>query len=300
MCDRTRAVPGGCAAIDEYGLVEPSSPAADVSMYRIDGTCANERGSSARNRIGAVHTKDSCPPSFVLPESTSERDVVGSTTKVESLPNMRGFHADLAITERWSCIRRDYLPSRKRYKPSIMGPGAETVRRKGDSFPCPTPANSSQEEVIRLALDINPFERLLANDLSPTEQACASYNCLNPRRAKRHRRRITKHLEFLSEIIRSRQIHLSNSLPELAPARKLHIPLICNLVRQLGCADKSLSGDLVRGVPIVGVIPRTSTLPAKETPAAMNLHDVKGAVRTTNEKVLKSLSKSTVLLLKQK
>ena len=162
------------------------------------------------------------------------------------------------------------------------------------------PGKCSQGDVIRLALDINPFERLLGNALSPVEQACVSYNCLNPRRAKRLRRRIIKHVEFLSESLRASQIHLSNSLPELAPARKIHIPLIRNLVRQIDYTDKSLSGDLIRGMPIVGVIPRTSTLPVNETPATMDLHDVKGAMRTTNDKVLKSLSKSTVLPPKQK
>ena len=58
--------------------------------------------------------------------------------------------------------------------------------------------------------------------------------------------------------------------------------------------------DLARGMPIVGDIPLKATLPTKETPVAMSLHDVLGAVRETNQKALKSLSKSTKLLLKQK
>ena len=156
-----------------------------------------------------------------------------------------------------------------------MDSGAATVRRKGDSFPCLIPGNGSQEEAVRLALDINPFERLLDNALSPAEQARVSYNCRNPLRAKRHRRRVIEHLEFHSESLRSSQIQLSNSLPELAPARSLHIPLIRRLVRELEYTDKSLSTDLIRGMPIVGVISQTSTLPAKETPATMSLHDVK-------------------------
>ena len=155
MRDRTRAVPGGCAATVDCGLAEPSSPAEAGPMYRIGGTCANERGPSAHNRIGAVHTKESCPPSFVLPEATSERDAVGPMPKFTRLPNMRGSPSDLAITEWERFIRHDYVPSRKRYKPSVMDYGAAMVQRKGDSFPCLIPGNSSQEEAIRLALDID-------------------------------------------------------------------------------------------------------------------------------------------------
>ena len=158
------------------------------------------------------------------------------------------------------------------------------------------PGNSSKEEAIRLALDINPFERLLDSALIPVEQACASYNCLSPFRAKRHRRRVATHLEFPSESLRPSQIQLSNSPPELAPARKLHIPIIHSLVRRLNYTDESLATDLVIGMPIGGVIPRTSTLPAKVAPVTMNLHDVRGGARATNTKVLNSISGSAVFL----
>ena len=50
------------------------------------------------------------------------------------------------------------------------------VRRKGDPFPCFIPEGSSQEDPIRLALEINPFEKLLAIALSPADQACVNYN----------------------------------------------------------------------------------------------------------------------------
>ena len=90
VCGRTRVVPGGCAATNERGAIEPSSPAESVPMYRTDGTRANERGPNAHKRIGAVRKKDSCPPGFAPPEATSERDVVGPMPMVISLPNMRG------------------------------------------------------------------------------------------------------------------------------------------------------------------------------------------------------------------
>ena len=54
------------------------------------------------------------------------------------------------------------------------------------------------------------------------------------------------------------------------------------------------------GIPIVGAAPQTSTLPAKATHASMNLHGAKLDVRSADEKVLNSLSKSTVLLPRQK
>ena len=80
----------------------------------------------------------------------------------------------------------------------------------------------------------------------------------------------------------------------LAQARKLHIPLIRSLSWEIGYDGESLATDLGDGMRMVGLIPRTSSLPAKEAPAAMILLGARGAVRAASAKVLKSLSKSTV------
>ena len=117
---------------------------------------------------------------------------------------------------------------------------------------------------------------------------------------KRHRHRVIRHLEALSVRLNPAQERLAGKLTDSAPSRKLHIPLICALTKHLSYPDTSLMADLARGMPIVGDIPLKATLPTKETPATMSLHDVRGAVRVTNQKVLKSLEKSTKLLLKQK
>ena len=93
---------------------------------------------------------------------------------------------------------------------------------------------------------------------------------------------------------------LSNNLPVLAPARNLRIPLIQHLISDLNYADESLARDLVMGMPIAGVIPRTSALPSKVNAATMNLPDVKCSVRTTNTAILDSISNSTNIRLKQK
>ena len=154
---------------------------------------------------------------------------------------------------------------------------------------CLIPGNNSHADALRLELDINPFDRLLANALSPVEKAFISYNCMNLLRVKQIRRRVIKDLDVHSASQRPPLTQLSESLPELAPARKLHIPLNRYLVKELDYSDKSLPGDLVHGMPIVGEIPSTSTLPVMETPAVVSLHDVLGGVRTANEKVLKSV-----------
>ena len=151
-----------------------------------------------------------------------------------------------------------------------------------------------------MARGLNPFERLMENALSPAEQACVLHNCQNPNVAKRHRHRAIRHLEALSATLKPAQERLAGRLADSAPARSLHIPLICALAKNLSYPDTSLMADLVRGMPIVGVIPLTTTLPMKETPATTSLHDVRGAVRASNQKVLKSISKPAKLLLRQK
>ena len=58
-----------------------------------------------------------------------------------------------------------------------MDSAAATVQRKGGSFPCFIPENRSQEEeALRVALEINPYEKLLGSALSPSDQAIAKYN----------------------------------------------------------------------------------------------------------------------------
>ena len=207
---------------------------------------------------------------------------------------------DSAISEWERKLREDYVPSRKRFKPSVIDSGAAMIQRKGDSSPRLIPENTSQEDALRLALKINPFERLLANALSPAEQACVSFNCQYPMDTKRERHRAIQQIEHLSASLRASQIELTRSLPPLAPARKLHIPLIRHLISELEYADVSLATDLVAGMHIVGVIPRTSSLPEKVTSAAMALRDVRGTVYETNLKVPKSLPNSSKPVLKQK
>ena len=65
-----------------------------------------------------------------------------------------------------------------------MGSGAAMVQRKGHSSPCSILGNSSQGDSIWLDLVIAPFGRLLAYALSPDGPARASFNRLNPLRAK--------------------------------------------------------------------------------------------------------------------
>ena len=113
-------------------------------------------------------------------------------------------------------------------------------------------------------------------------------------------RRVIRHLREFSERMRPLQRRLSRKLPSTAHAQKLHIPLICAIVTQLDYTAKTSGSDLVRGMPIVGEIPRTAALPTKETPATMSLHDVRWEVLVTNGEVLKSISKSAEMILKQK
>ena len=76
---------------------------------------------------------------------------------------------------------------------------------------------------------------------------------------------------------------LSGNPPKLTSARKLRIPLICELVRQLRYAYMSLTSGLVRGMRIVGDIPRPDPLLLKEAHSDMGLRDVRGAERAKNQ-----------------
>ena len=208
----------------------------------------------------------------------------------------------LSIGEWGRCLWGEYVPARKRQKPSALDPAAAMVKRKGDSFPCFIPDDSSQEEALLLELEINPFGKLLAIALCHAEQACVKYNCSDSNLAKRRRRRVIKHMDNLRGRLKplQRKLDGGGGLPVSAPSRKLSIPLICALATKLRYADKALTSGLVRGMPIVGEIPRTNALPAKATIASMSVYDAKGSVETTNLKILKSLSKSTGAILIQK
>ena len=225
---------------------------------------------NAHKRESAERAKGVCPASIVLSEANSELDVSGPMRKFARAPDMREPPSGLAVTEWGRRLRGEYVHSRRRYKPSVMGSGAAMVRCKGDSFLCSIPGISSQEEAHRLSLTPNPFGRLQANDSIPAEQACVSYNCLNQQRVKRRMGRVTKHLGNMSESIRPLGNRVACKSPESAPARKLHIPIIGDLVKNLDYAGKSLTSDSVRGMPILGRFPQTTALPSEETPFAMD------------------------------
>ena len=225
---------------------------------------------------------------------------LGRCPSSQGSPILGGPPSYLAISEWGRCIRGEYVHSRKRCKPSVLDSASEMAQRKGDSFPCFIPEDSSQEEPLRLALEINPFEKVLAGALSPAEQACVKRNCSNPNLPKRRRRMAIKHMDKLSERLQPLRRQLSGELPASSPARKLNVPLICALTTQLNYTDKALTSDLVRGMPIVGEIPRTNALHAQGTIDSMSLHDANGHIETTNLKIPKSLSKSPDTILIQK
>ena len=253
----------GCSDGRECATGKPSPPADAVPTYRIGGERANKGGSNARKRDGAAHTKDVRPLICVTTEASNEWDVSGPLPKCTRIPNMRGHPAYLSMAEWERCLRGEYVPSRKRYKPSALDSDAAMVRRKGDSSPRFIPEGRSQEEAIRLSLEINHFEKLLASALSPAEQACVKYNGLNSNHPKRRRRRVIKHLDKLIERLQPLQRKLAGEPPASEPARKRNIPLICAITTQPNYTDKALTSDLGHGMPIVGGIPRTNALHAE-------------------------------------
>ena len=300
-CDHTRGVPDGCSHGNLRLPRGPFPPA--VAEDRNDGRCVDGYLSYARNRTNNKACTDNVPLGTTNDLVTLEplgRDVMRPMPTVERPHTTEAPPATLAVDEWGRCLRDDFIPSRNRRKPSVVDSGAAFVQRKGDSFPCLIPENSTQDEALRMARGLNPSERLLGNALSPAEQACILHNCQNPSVVKRHRHRAIHQLEALSAMLKPAQERLAGRIAETAPAWSLHIPLICAITRNLSYPDATLMADLVRGMPIVGDIPLTSALPMKEAPATMSLHEVRGAVRAMNRKVLKSLSKPTKLLLRQK
>ena len=266
----------------------------------MSGECANERGSNAQNRIRTVRELGERPSNLDNAEGADQIDAPGPLPVLARHPDTGEFPVNLAITDWESRLKHDYVPSRKRYKPSIADACAALAQRTGDSLPCLIPEHRSQEVALRMALELNPFERVLANALSPAEQEGVKFNCTNPTRVKRMRHKATKRLESLRGELHLGKVRFSNGLPVLAPARKLRIPLIQKLIGGLNYTDKTLAKDLVAGMPIAGAIPRTTALPMKETTETLNLQDVRTAVRDTNTTILKSITKSNDSQLKQK
>ena len=300
-CDQTGDDPYGCSHGNRTVPGEPFYPA--VADDRIDGRCMVGKLPKVHTAMSTMAAPGSTTNGTRMSKVADEPfgcDAIGPKPLVEGTPVSKALTATLAVAEWERCLRNEFTPSKNRHKPAVVDSGAALIQRKGDSFPCLIPEDSTQEEALRMALGLNPFERLLGNALSPAEQACVVYNCQNPDLTKRHRHRVIKQVEALSLKLNPAQIRLAGKLPHNAPARHLHIPLIYALSKYLDYPDSGLPYDLVHGMPIVGEIPLTSTLPMKETPSTMRLEDVKGAVRATNAKVMKSLSKPSKLILRQK
>ena len=86
-----------------------------------------------------------------------------------------------AISESGRQLRGEFVPSRKRSKPTAIDSGAAIIQQKGASFLRLIPEETSQDDTLRLGLKIGSFGKLLANALSPAEQACVPFNCQYPK-----------------------------------------------------------------------------------------------------------------------
>ena len=163
VCDRTRGVPDGCSQGDLRLPREPFSPA--DAEGRIVGRCTEGRIPYAQTHTNTKDIMDGIPLGMSNESVTGEpfgRDVIGPLPMVERPPATEALPLTLAVAEWERCLRSEFCPSRKRHKPFLVDSGAAFVQRKGDSFPCLIPEDSTQDEALRMVLGLNPFERCWA------------------------------------------------------------------------------------------------------------------------------------------
>ena len=78
---------------------------------------------------------------------------------VEGTPISKALTVTLAVAEWGRCLRNEFTPSKNRRKLAVVDSGAALIQRKGDSFPCLIPEDSTQEEALRMARGLSPFRR---------------------------------------------------------------------------------------------------------------------------------------------
>ena len=133
MCEPTRGDPGGSAATNKCGVQEPSLTADDVPANGfIVSICASNGLSNAHERTSAEHTFEGNAEGTQQP-ANRETDVDWPLPpKALSASNSQGpFNS--AISERGHQLREEFVPSRKRSKPTVIDSGDAIIQRKGDS-----------------------------------------------------------------------------------------------------------------------------------------------------------------------
>ena len=121
-----------------------------------------------------------------------------------------------------------------------------------------------------------------------------------PKLAKATRRRAIRLLANVAQRLSAPQQRLANVLQELAPPRRLNIPLISRLVNMLDYKDNALPLDLTRGVLIAGEIPHTGVLPSRVTTDVIQAGAPPKGLFAGNKTIAKSIARTCDAKLREK
>ena len=115
-----------------------------------------------------------------------------------------------------------------------------------------------------------------------------------------HRRRVIKKLDNLILRLQPLRARLTKDLTLDAPSDNLHLPLIFLLAKSMGCADLSLSTDLMTCMNIARRIPEANPIDTRTTPVTSDLQSAPENIRTQSGRILRPFTGAQGDALKRK
>ena len=188
--------------------------------------------------------------------------------RVFTLPT-QNFVSPQVIIDDWERkLNKGFRPSKSRHLSAILSTTSAGAQRSGNALPTFLPRGITPKQALNIAKLIDPFDRALELTLSNRVKDNFWRVSHEPKVAKSGRRNVIRELTKIATTLEPAQNKLRGVMEPQAPAHTLHIPLIAFLVQKFNYPDKSLPGDLARGMKITGTIAKSNALATRATPAA--------------------------------
>ena len=111
-----------------------------------------------------------------------------------------------------------------------------------------------------------------------------------PDEVVRERAEMLQHLQDLSNKLEPTRNKWRKAPPRDSPSRDINFPLLHLILTSLEYNDKSMTGDVSRGLPIAGPVPITNALKAKRKASTLTVEDWLSNIEKRNTSIAKRIS----------
>ena len=179
-----------------------------------------------------------------------------------------------------------FIPSRKRDLKAMQERAACSDQPTGSALPSLLPCKTTMRSHLQATLAVNPQGFYLDKLLTPQIKNITKQLKEQPDAVIRQRSEVLRHLGALSDKLDKTRSKWQDNLPKDSPPKGINFPFLHLILTSLDYDDKSLTGDISRGLPIAGVTPHANALKPKKTKQTLSINEWLTNIESRNRRVL--------------